>query len=434
MVGITSDAVNVRARIETESGDLANLSVAPPEADTDAATKQYVDEHVPEDVVTNSVLEEKLAEIVGQDGFTVNKTTGVIDMRFSEGSAEPNTITLPEHKSSDIIIAHYYLTTGLEKDDADSYTMTVSVMVGDSTIKGKCDIVRNGLNSLKNQGSVLVIYPNENLSATMTGYFSTTHVSGVGNGYVAIGVDFYVISPGVISTQAEENKTLRQEMEQLKQEMQDLQQQFTVLNSSVTAIVASAVEDAVSPLNTQLESLKSQYDTLNTEYEKTKETVSTLESSSSDYSSQISGLTTRLDTAEGDITNLKGAGYQTAEEVQAAITAKGYQTADQVNTAITGKGYQTASQVETAITGKGYQTATQVQTKIESYGYRTSAQVESAITSKGYITQATADGRYVNVGGDTMTGALNLPAPTAAANAATKEYLDAAEARVKALV
>lgn len=37
-----------------------------------------------------------------------------------------------------------------------------------------------------------------------------------------------------------------------------------------------------------------------------------------------------------------------------------FQTATQVNTAITGKGYQTSAQVESAITGKGYQTETQV--------------------------------------------------------------------------
>lgn len=46
---------------------------------------------------------------------------------------------------------------------------------------------------------------------------------------------------------------------------------------------------------------------------------------------------------------INGAGYQTADEVESAITSKGYQTAAQVNTAITGKGYQTASQVNNAI-------------------------------------------------------------------------------------
>ncbi len=53
-------------------------------------------------------------------------------------------------------------------------------------------------------------------------------------------------------------------------------------------------------------------------------------------------------TNNNQLTN--GAGYQTASQVETAISAKGYQTANQVNTTITGKGYQTASQVSTAIT------------------------------------------------------------------------------------
>lgn len=55
----------------------------------------------------------------------------------------------------------------------------------------------------------------------------------------------------------------------------------------------------------------------------------------------------------------------------------GYQTAQQVETAITGKGYQTASQVESAITGKGYQTASQVQSAISAAGHLKRAIVES---------------------------------------------------------
>lgn len=64
-----------------------------------------------------------------------------------------------------------------------------------------------------------------------------------------------------------------------------------------------------------------------------------------------------------------GAGYQTSEQVEAAIMEKGYQTAQQVETAITGKGYQTASQVQSAITSKGYQTAQQVQSAISAAGH-----------------------------------------------------------------
>ena len=49
-----------------------------------------------------------------------------------------------------------------------------------------------------------------------------------------------------------------------------------------------------------------------------------------------------------------GAGYQTSEQVESAITGKGYQTASQVESAITGKGYQTASQVQSAISAAGH--------------------------------------------------------------------------------
>lgn len=49
-------------------------------------------------------------------------------------------------------------------------------------------------------------------------------------------------------------------------------------------------------------------------------------------------------------------GYQTAENVETAITAKGYTTMTEVE----GKGYQTSTQVESTITAKGYQTESQV--------------------------------------------------------------------------
>lgn len=52
-------------------------------------------------------------------------------------------------------------------------------------------------------------------------------------------------------------------------------------------------------------------------------------------------------TDNNQLTN--GAGYQTASQVETAITDKGYQTSAQVESAITAKGYQTAAQVATAI-------------------------------------------------------------------------------------
>ena len=77
-----------------------------------------------------------------------------------------------------------------------------------------------------------------------------------------------------------------------------------------------------------------------------------------------------------------GAGYQTASQVETAITGKGYQTATQVNSAIEAKKYQTASDVDTAITAKGYQTASDVDTAITGKGYQTASQVDTAISNK----------------------------------------------------
>lgn len=61
---------------------------------------------------------------------------------------------------------------------------------------------------------------------------------------------------------------------------------------------------------------------------------------------------------------VNGAGYQTADQVNAIVDGKGYQTADQVNTIIEHKGYQTQNQVESFVQSKGYQTADQVQESI----------------------------------------------------------------------
>ena len=55
-------------------------------------------------------------------------------------------------------------------------------------------------------------------------------------------------------------------------------------------------------------------------------------------------------------------------------------------------GYQTASQVNSAITSKGYITSIPseyiTETELNAKGYQTASQVNTAITSKGYITEA----------------------------------------------
>ena len=63
------------------------------------------------------------------------------------------------------------------------------------------------------------------------------------------------------------------------------------------------------------------------------------------------GVDIAVPTNNNQLTN--GAGYQTASQVESAITGKGYQTAAQVESAITGKGYQTAPQVAAAISAAG---------------------------------------------------------------------------------
>lgn len=93
---------------------------------------------------------------------------------------------------------------------------------------------------------------------------------------------------------------------------------------------------------------------------------------------------------------LDGKGYQTAEQVSAAVTAgtagmvtddslaaKGYQTASDVDKAVIAKGYQTAEQVDTAITGKGYDTTASVDKKVSDAKAEIQASIGSAFTPKG---------------------------------------------------
>ena len=88
------------------------------------------------------------------------------------------------------------------------------------------------------------------------------------------------------------------------------------------------------------------------------------------------------------MTDVEAKGYQTASQVNTAITNKGYQTASQVENAIVTRGYQTASDVDVIVENKGYQTANQVERAIDIRGYMTSTQVNNAITAKGYQTAA----------------------------------------------
>ena len=156
-----------------------------------------------------------------------------------------------------------------------------------------------------------------------------------------------------------------------------------------------------------------------------------------------------------DIAEIKGAGYQDADDVKATVEGYGYQTADQVSGAITTATADLASKsyVDTAIAGideyddtaikadvatntaaiadnksaiealegAGYQTADNVKTTVEGYGYQTAEQVSGAITT------ATAD---LATKADTLAGYGITDAYTKSevdsAIGAIKEYDDTA--------
>ncbi|KFI91140.1 hypothetical protein BISA_1737 [Bifidobacterium saguini DSM 23967] len=104
----------------------------------------------------------------------------------------------------------------------------------------------------------------------------------------------------------------------------------------------------------------------------------------------------------------------------------GYQTAVNVETAITAKGYQTAAQVDTIVTGKGYQTAANVDAKVNAAKTELQNSLGSAFRAKGSSAfanlpalDATAKGDVYNVTdaftttNDFVDGAgKNLPAGT----------------------
>ena len=83
--------------------------------------------------------------------------------------------------------------------------------------------------------------------------------------------------------------------------------------------------------------------------------------------------------AEADILELQEAGYQTADDVESAITKKGYQTASDVESAITAKDYVS----NTELNAKSYATETYVDSKVSSvYKYKGSVTEYSELTEK----------------------------------------------------
>lgn len=98
------------------------------------------------------------------------------------------------------------------------------------------------------------------------------------------------------------------------------------------------------------------------------------------------GIPGSMPTKVSELSN--DSGYQTATQVNSIVDGKGFLTevpAEYVtDTELNGKGYQTASQVESAITGKGYQTSSQVQSAIEAAtsDFITNADLPTSITEE----------------------------------------------------
>ena len=162
------------------------------------------------------------------------------------------------------------------------------------------------------------------------------------------------------------------------------------INNGVLSATGGGTADAVDWENVQNKPTKLSEFTNDKGYQTATEVESAITSKGYQTASQVEKTITDkgYQTAAQVNTAITGKGYQTASQVETIVTGKGYQTADDVDALIEEKDYLSSTEVETAITSKGYQTATQVNSAITSKGYQTSAQVESAITSKGYQTQA----------------------------------------------
>ena len=160
------------------------------------------------------------------------------------------------------------------------------------------------------------------------------------------------------------------------------------INNGVLSATGGGTADAVDWENVQNRPTKLSEFTNDKAYQTATEVESAITSKGYQTATQVEKTITDkgYQTAAQVNTAITSKGYQTSAQVEAAITGKGYQTADDVNTIISGKDYQTSTQVNNAITSKGYQTSSQVESAITSKGYQTSSQVESAITSKGYQT------------------------------------------------
>ena len=117
----------------------------------------------------------------------------------------------------------------------------------------------------------------------------------------------------------------------------------------IDAIIGSIDSESVERLQQDVLRLNVRVGTISQELAEQGSFIENLSTDLTGISNSIAALAQDIAQNSSDIESINAAGYQTAAEVESAISGKGYQTAAQVESAISGKGYQTAAQVESAI-------------------------------------------------------------------------------------
>lgn len=263
----------------------------------------------------------------------------------------------------------------------------------------------------------------------------------------------------------------------------DVTQQITDFKTEVNGKLDS-MESTINQMQTTVKSLGTQVDNLNQNVTNLsgavstmQNTVNTLQQNFTSLTEAVAGINDELDKIQsGDITlpylkktgdtgtgtfNFTGATVNVAapttdanaatkkyvddaDKVNAAAIAAETERAtnkeNELNTAITTE-KERAEAAESSLSGLINQETTErkaadnaLETKItQEVEDRTEA--DNAIKQEiANLTNGTTEMPYVKKSGDTMTGALNLPAPTENANAANKKYVDDADAVLNAAI
>lgn len=263
----------------------------------------------------------------------------------------------------------------------------------------------------------------------------------------------------------------------------DVTQQITDFKTEVNGKLDS-MESTISQMQTTVKSLGTQVDNLSQNVTNLsgavstmQNTVNTLQQNFTSLTEAVAGINDELDKMQSgdlDLPYLKRGGdtgtgtfnftgatvnvaaptadanaatkkyVDDADKVNAAAIAAETERAtnkeNELNTAITAE-KERAEAAESSLSGLINQETTDrkaadnaLETKItQEVEDRTEA--DNAIKQEiANLTNGTTAMPYVKKAGDTMTGALNLPAPTADANAANKKYVDAADAVLNAAI